>query len=47
LLGNALFGIKDAALSVHWGLAALVLALVSAGCLAVLRARVRAVEIVR
>ena len=47
VLGNALFGIKDAALSVHWGLAALVLALVSAGCLAVLRARVRAVEIVR
>jgi ABC-2 type transport system permease protein len=47
VLGNALFGIEDGALDVHWGLAALVLVFVSLACLAVLRARVRAVEIVR
>jgi ABC-2 type transport system permease protein len=45
-LGAALFGIEDASLAFPWIGPALVLALVAAGCLAVLRARVRAVEIV-
>jgi ABC-2 type transport system permease protein len=46
-VGNALFGITDRAFALPWGYPALVLAAVSLGCLAVLRARVRAVEIVR
>jgi ABC-2 type transport system permease protein len=45
LVGSALFGleVRDAA---HWSLAALALAAVAAGCLLILRARVRAVEVV-
>jgi ABC-type transport system involved in multi-copper enzyme maturation permease subunit len=43
----ALFGLKEFALSVHWGFAALTLAVVGVVCLAILRSRVRAVEIVR
>jgi ABC-2 type transport system permease protein len=46
-LGVALFGLADRQLDVFWLWPLLVLAAVSAGCLAVLRARVRAVEIVR
>jgi ABC-2 type transport system permease protein len=46
-LGNALFGIKDRAFEVAWPYPAAVLVLVSLACLAVLRARVRAVEIVQ
>jgi len=46
-LGNALFGITDRALQLPWVYPALILFLVSLGCLAILRARVRAVEIVR
>jgi ABC-2 type transport system permease protein len=45
-IGNVLFGVSDTGFGVHWGFAALVLLLTSAGCLAVLRSRVRAVEIV-
>ncbi len=45
-VGNALFGIQDRAYTVAWPWAVLVLAVVSLGCLAILRARVRAVEIV-
>jgi hypothetical protein len=45
-LGVALFGLDDPGLSVHWAGPAIVLLLVSLGCLAILRARVRAVEIV-
>lgn len=46
-LGNALFGITDRAFQLPWAYPALVLTAVSLGCLAILRARVRAVEIVR
>jgi ABC-2 type transport system permease protein len=46
-LANALFGITDRAFAVPWAYPALVLVAVSLGCLAILRARVRAVEIVR
>jgi ABC-2 type transport system permease protein len=46
-LANALFGITDRAFDVPWAYPALVLVAVSLGCLAILRARVRAVEIVR
>ena len=46
-LGNTLFGITDRAFHLPWAYPAAVLAVVSLGCLAVLRARVRAVEIVR
>jgi ABC-2 type transport system permease protein len=46
-LGNALFGITDRAFQLAWPYPAAVLAAVSLGCLAILRARVRAVEIVR
>ena len=46
-LGNALFGITDRALSLPWAYPAAVLAAVALGCLAVLRARVRAVEVVQ
>jgi ABC-2 type transport system permease protein len=45
-LGAALFGNAGGAGGVHWAWSALVLVLVAAGCLAVLRSRVRAVEIV-
>lgn len=45
-LGNALLGAAEAGSGVHWTWAALVLAGVGLACLAVLRARVRAVEIV-
>jgi len=45
-LGAALFGNAAAASGVHWAWSALVLVVVAAGCLAVLRSRVRAVEIV-
>ncbi len=45
-VGNALFGVQERALELHWALALGVLLAVGAGCLAVLRARVRAVEIV-
>ncbi len=45
-VGNALFGVQERALELHWALALGVLLAVAAGCLAVLRARVRAVEIV-
>jgi ABC-2 type transport system permease protein len=45
-LGVALFGVVDRELDVPWVWPLLVLVLVCLGCLAVLRARVRAVEIV-
>ena len=45
-LGAALFGLSDGNLAPHWAAPAAVLVLVALGCLAVLRARVRAVEIV-
>ncbi|HVO11376.1 MAG TPA: ABC transporter permease subunit [Vicinamibacteria bacterium] len=45
-LGVALFGVVDPQLDLGWIWPVLVLAAVSFGCLAVLRARVRAVEIV-
>jgi ABC-2 type transport system permease protein len=45
-LGVALFGVADRQLDVGWGWPLLVLGAVSLGCLAVLRSRVRAVEIV-
>ena len=45
-LGAALFGLSDGDLALHWAAPAVVLVLVALGCLAVLRARVRAVEIV-
>jgi len=46
-LGNTLFGITDRAFQLSWPYPASVLAAVSLACLAILRARVRAVEIVR
>jgi ABC-2 type transport system permease protein len=45
-VGAALFGLADRDIVMHWGWAALVLAVLSLGCLAILRSRVRAVEIV-
>jgi ABC-2 family transporter protein len=45
-LGVALFGVVNRQLDVFWGWPLLVLAAVSLGCLAILRSRVRAVEIV-
>ena len=45
-LGVALFGVVDHQLDIPWVWPLLVLAVVSVGCLAVLRSRVRAVEIV-
>jgi ABC-2 type transport system permease protein len=45
-VGRALFGTTDRLASVPWPWATLALAALGAGCLAVLRARVRAVEIV-
>jgi ABC-2 type transport system permease protein len=46
-IGRALFGITDRTSTLPWPWSAVVLAGVCLGCLAVLRARVRAVEIVR
>jgi ABC-type transport system involved in multi-copper enzyme maturation permease subunit len=45
-VGVALFGVVDQQLDIFWGWPLLVLVAVSLGCLAVLRSRVRAVEIV-
>jgi len=45
-LGAALFGVVNRQLDIFWGWPLLVLAVVSLGCLAILRSRVRAVEIV-
>jgi hypothetical protein len=45
-LGVALFGVTDSQLDVPWPWPLAVLALVAVGCLLVLRARVRAVEVV-
>lgn len=45
-LGVALFGVVDRQLDIGWGWPLLVLAVVSLACLAILRSRVRAVEIV-
>jgi len=45
-LGVALFGLSDRQVTVAWGWAALVLVALSLACLAILRSRVRAVEIV-
>jgi ABC-2 type transport system permease protein len=46
-IGRALFGIAARRYMVPWPWAALALAVIALGCLAILRARVRAVEIVR
>jgi hypothetical protein len=46
-LGNALFGIADRELTLPWGWPLLALVATGLLCLAVLRSRVRAVEIVR
>jgi ABC-2 type transport system permease protein len=45
-IGVALFGLSDRQVTVAWGWAALVLVVLSLACLAILRSRVRAVEIV-
>jgi ABC-2 type transport system permease protein len=45
-LGVALFAMDDPSLSLHWAGPAAVLVAVALGCLVILRARVRAVEIV-
>jgi ABC-type transport system involved in multi-copper enzyme maturation permease subunit len=45
-LGVALFGVVDRQLDIPWGWPLLVLVVVSVACLAILRSRVRAVEIV-
>jgi len=45
-LGVALFGLSDRQVVMGWGWPALVLAVLSLACLAILRSRVRAVEIV-
>ena len=45
-LGVSLFGLADRELAMHWAAPAAVLIVVSLACLAVLRRRVRAVEIV-
>jgi ABC-2 type transport system permease protein len=45
-LGSSLFGLPRPDLAFHWAAPAAVLVVVALGCLAVLRARVRAVEIV-
>ena len=46
-IGQALFDLRERGLDVPWPWPALILTLVSAGCLLVLRSRVRAVEVVR
>jgi hypothetical protein len=45
-LGASLFGLPIGDLTLHWAAPAAVLVVVALWCLAVLRARVRAVEIV-
>jgi ABC-2 type transport system permease protein len=45
-LGSSLFGLADPELAMHWAAPAAVLLVVSLACLAILRVRVRAVEIV-
>jgi hypothetical protein len=45
-LGVAFFGLADRELTLPWAAPAAVLLLVALACLAILRARVRAVEIV-
>jgi ABC-2 type transport system permease protein len=45
-VGVGLFGLTDREIDIAWGWPVLVLALVALACLAILRARVRAVEIV-
>jgi hypothetical protein len=45
-LGVTLFGVVNRRLDIFWGWPLVVLAVVSVGCLAILRSRVRAVEIV-
>jgi ABC-2 type transport system permease protein len=45
-VGSSLFGLPRVDLALHWAAPAAVLVVVALGCLAVLRARVRAVEIV-
>jgi ABC-2 type transport system permease protein len=45
-LGVALFGVTDRQLDIAWGWPLVVLTVVSVACLAILRSRVRAVEIV-
>ena len=45
-IGVALFGVVDRQLDIFWGWPLLVLVAVALGCLAILRSRVRAVEIV-
>jgi hypothetical protein len=45
-LGSSLFGLADPELAIHWAAPAAVLVVVCLACLAILRARVRAVEIV-
>jgi ABC-2 type transport system permease protein len=47
IVGRALFGLPERGFELHWAWAAAALAAVALGCLAILRARVRAVEIVR
>jgi ABC-2 type transport system permease protein len=46
-VGNAMFGITDRAFGISWAQPAMMLALACLGALAILRSRVRAVEIVR
>jgi ABC-2 type transport system permease protein len=46
-VGNAMFGIESRAYDIPWAQPAIVLALVCLACLAILRSRVRAVEIVQ
>lgn len=46
-VGEALFGLAESGDGLSWGWPALALALVGAGCLWVLRVRVRAVEVIR
>lgn len=46
-VGNAMFGVKDHSLTLFWVWPALALVLAALGCMAVLRSRVRAVEVVR
>jgi hypothetical protein len=46
-VGNALFGIVEGGLSLYWAWPGLALVATGLLCLAILRSRVRAVEIVR
>ena len=45
-LASSLFGLADPQFAIHWTAPAAVLLVVSLACLAILRVRVRAVEIV-